>query len=215
VTRAGTGWHQGRRGDGPGGPDEAGDRVFGGEPGQVGQGEQGLRADHRGEILLELGQPRRVGVAQRVVERRQGLLDQAEPEARPGGRLLRAADGGRDHAADRGLRAEDAAQQELAREGDPLDRIAAARDRAEGLGRAGPHPVEGLVDQRGQVREVAIGRGLRDERQPRDVGHGHGGARADELAAGLDDRDAGALLLVDPPGVTVGRHRFSPVAPVG
>jgi hypothetical protein len=213
VTRAGTGFRKGRGGDGRGGPDEAGDRVLGGEPDQVGQGEQGLGADHRGEVLLELGEPGRVGVAQRVVERRQGLLDQAEAKARPGGRLLRAGDGGRDHGADGGLRAEHATQQELAGEADPLDRIAGARHRAEGLRRAGPHPVEGLVDQGSQVREVAIGRGLRDERHPRDVGHGHGGARADELAAGLDDRDAGALLLVDPPGVAVGRHRHAPFIP--
>jgi hypothetical protein len=47
-------------GDGGRGPDEAGDRVAGGEPGQVGQDEESLRADHRGQVVLELGQARRV-----------------------------------------------------------------------------------------------------------------------------------------------------------
>jgi hypothetical protein len=47
-------------GDGRGGPDEAGDRVVWGEAGQVGQDEQGFRADHRGQVPLELGESRRV-----------------------------------------------------------------------------------------------------------------------------------------------------------
>ena len=49
---------EGSLGDGRRGPDEAGDRVVRGEPGQVGQDEQGLRADHGGEVVLELGQAR-------------------------------------------------------------------------------------------------------------------------------------------------------------
>ncbi|HEX9353950.1 MAG TPA: hypothetical protein VF933_09060 [Streptosporangiaceae bacterium] len=51
---------EGSPGDGRRGPDEAGDRVIRGEPGQVGQDEQGLRADHGGEVVLELGQARRI-----------------------------------------------------------------------------------------------------------------------------------------------------------
>jgi hypothetical protein len=47
-------------GDGGRGPDEAGDRVAGTEPGQVGQDEESLRADHHGQVVLELGQARRV-----------------------------------------------------------------------------------------------------------------------------------------------------------
>ena len=51
---------EGSLGDGRRGPDEAGDRVIGGEPGQIGQDEKGLRADHGGEVVLELGQARRI-----------------------------------------------------------------------------------------------------------------------------------------------------------
>jgi hypothetical protein len=51
---------EGSLGDGGRGPDEAVDRVAGGEPGQVGQDEESLRADHRGQVVLELGQARRV-----------------------------------------------------------------------------------------------------------------------------------------------------------
>jgi hypothetical protein len=47
-------------GDGGRGPDETGDGVVRGEPGQVGQDEEGFRADHRGQIRLELGESRRV-----------------------------------------------------------------------------------------------------------------------------------------------------------
>ncbi len=51
---------EGSLGDGRRGPDEAGDRVVRGEPGQIGQDEKGLRADHGGEVALELGQARRI-----------------------------------------------------------------------------------------------------------------------------------------------------------
>jgi len=54
------GLHEGRPGDGGSGPDEAGDRVGRGETGQVGQDEKRLGADHRGQVVLELGQSRRV-----------------------------------------------------------------------------------------------------------------------------------------------------------
>ncbi len=47
-------------GDGRRGPDEAGDRVVWGEAGQVGQDEQRFRADHRGQVPLELGESRGV-----------------------------------------------------------------------------------------------------------------------------------------------------------
>ena len=47
-------------GDGRRGPDEAGDRAAGSDPGQVGQDEQSFRADHRGQVRLELGQPGRI-----------------------------------------------------------------------------------------------------------------------------------------------------------
>ena len=42
---------EGSLGDGGRGPDEAGDRVVRGEPGQVGQDEESLRADHRGQVV--------------------------------------------------------------------------------------------------------------------------------------------------------------------
>ena len=51
---------KGSLGDGDSGPDEAGDRIVRGEPGQVGQDEERLGADHRGQVVLELGQSRRV-----------------------------------------------------------------------------------------------------------------------------------------------------------
>ena len=51
---------EGGLGDGHRGPDEARDRVVRGEPGQVGQDEEGLRADHGGETVLELGQAHRI-----------------------------------------------------------------------------------------------------------------------------------------------------------
>jgi hypothetical protein len=51
---------KGSLGNGDSGPDEAGDRVVRGEPGQVGQDEERLGADHRGQVVLELGQSRRV-----------------------------------------------------------------------------------------------------------------------------------------------------------
>jgi hypothetical protein len=54
------GLREGSPGDGGSGPDEAGDRVAGGEPGQVGQDEERLGADHRGQVVLELAQARRV-----------------------------------------------------------------------------------------------------------------------------------------------------------
>ena len=54
------GLREGSLGDGGSGPDEAGDRVVRGEPGQVGQDEERLGADHRGQVVLELGQSRRV-----------------------------------------------------------------------------------------------------------------------------------------------------------
>ena len=54
------GLHEGRPGDGGSGPDEAGDRVGRGETGQVGQDEKRLGADHRGQVVLELGQSGRV-----------------------------------------------------------------------------------------------------------------------------------------------------------
>lgn len=47
-------------GEGRRGADEAGDRLAGGEPGQAGQDEESLRAGHRGEIVLELGQSLRI-----------------------------------------------------------------------------------------------------------------------------------------------------------
>ena len=47
-------------GDGGRGPGEDGDRVLGGEPGQAGQDEERFRADHRGQVPLELGQPLRI-----------------------------------------------------------------------------------------------------------------------------------------------------------
>jgi hypothetical protein len=49
-----------RRGDGRRGPDQAGDGVARGEPGQVGQDEESFRADHRGQVVFQLGQSRRV-----------------------------------------------------------------------------------------------------------------------------------------------------------
>jgi hypothetical protein len=48
---------EGGLGDGRRGPDEAGDRVVEGEPGQIGQDKEGVRADHRGQVRLQLGQP--------------------------------------------------------------------------------------------------------------------------------------------------------------
>jgi hypothetical protein len=51
---------EGSLGDGRRGPDEAGDRAAGSDPGQVGQDEQSFRADHRGQVRLELGQPGRI-----------------------------------------------------------------------------------------------------------------------------------------------------------
>ena len=51
---------EGSPGDGRRGPDEAGDRVVRGEPGQIGQDEKGLRTDHGGEVMLELGEARRI-----------------------------------------------------------------------------------------------------------------------------------------------------------
>ena len=51
---------EGSPGNGDRGPDEAGDRVVRGEPGQVGQDEESFRADHRGQVPLELSQPSRI-----------------------------------------------------------------------------------------------------------------------------------------------------------
>ena len=51
---------EGSLGDGRRGPDEAGDRVVWGEPGQIGQDEKGLRAHHGGEVAPELAQARRI-----------------------------------------------------------------------------------------------------------------------------------------------------------
>jgi hypothetical protein len=46
--------------DGRRGADKTGDRIVRGEPGQVGQDEESFRADHRGQVPLELGQARRI-----------------------------------------------------------------------------------------------------------------------------------------------------------
>jgi pimeloyl-ACP methyl ester carboxylesterase len=87
---------QRRLGDSRRGPDQTGDCLVGGEPGQVGQGEEGLRADHRGQVTPELSHPAGIGDPQRVVQRRKGLIDQAEPDAGAGGSQVGAGDGGRD-----------------------------------------------------------------------------------------------------------------------
>ena len=49
-----------RPGDGRRGPDQAGDGVIRGEAGQVGQDEESFRADHRGQVVFQLGHSRRV-----------------------------------------------------------------------------------------------------------------------------------------------------------
>jgi hypothetical protein len=49
------GLHDRRRG-----ADETGDRIVRGEHGQVGQDEESFRADHRGQVPLELGEARRI-----------------------------------------------------------------------------------------------------------------------------------------------------------
>ena len=61
----------------------AGDRVLRGQAAQVGEGEQGLGADHDGKVPFELGQR---GFARRAVagQRAKRVVDEPEPVARPG-----------------------------------------------------------------------------------------------------------------------------------
>src|SRR5690349_5224296 len=119
---------RGRRGDRGRGPDQAAHRVIGGKAAQVGEREQGFRADYRGEIVLEPHEPlwwQREGAGDRV----ECLVDQAEPYARAVGGEFRPGDGGGEHRPDRPLVAEHAAQEELTGERDAFDRIRRCRDR--------------------------------------------------------------------------------------
>ena len=134
-----------RLGYGRRGPNETGDRIVGGEPAQVGQREECFRADHGGEIILELSEPIGIRGAQCVAQRSQGPVDQPEPDTRATGGRLGAGDGGRDRGPDPSLVGQHATQQELAGEGDALDGIAGVCDRGERLGRTGPHAGEGFI----------------------------------------------------------------------
>jgi hypothetical protein len=57
LTLQGLDLMKGHRCDGLGGAHQARNRVAHGQPAKIGQGEERVRADDRGEILLELGEP--------------------------------------------------------------------------------------------------------------------------------------------------------------
>jgi hypothetical protein len=144
---------EGRLREGGGGARRAGDRVGGRQAAQVGEREERLRAYGDGQIQLELGH--RV-MSEHALERREGVVDQAEADA--GTRLRGARDGhrARDHRAHRALVGMHAAQQVLRRESHPLGRVAGGGDRGERLLRFRPHAGEGLLQQRDQVGEVPV-----------------------------------------------------------
>ena len=204
---------QARLGDLPGGRHPAGDGGLRFQPAEVHQGEQRLGAHHHGQVPAELGQRLGVGPGQRAGHRGERVVDQPEPVPGPAGRGGRLGDRGGDHGPDGALVAQHPAQQEVGRVSHPLHRVRAVRDRREGLRGVGPSPFVSLSQQAGQVGEVAVGRGLRDQRLPGHGGHADLDASAGQPPGGVDDCHPGALLLVLPATRCLPRLRSRPGEP--